>query len=377
MNRAAPIRPIRNVTDHLAALAEIDRLFEAKPGSEERDRLEVLAILVAAYEREALGEPDPIDILAFAMVAQGRSQADLAQLLGSRSRASEILNRRRHLSAEMITRLSEAWSLPRELLRTPYAVASGLKRAALGGSATLLVLVSLFVTGIGGLYLKHSRGLPDAAELVAYSPPDLRRHAEDGELVAVRRFVPLAEIPAHVVKAFVAAEDQHFYSHGGFSGSAILRAAIHNLTREGSTQGAATITQQLAKNLWLADEPPSLARKIKEIILAGRIENELAKERILELYLNQIYFGGNSWGIGAAAAHYFGKTPGELSIAEAAYLAALPKAPNHYRLDLEQNLPRARERRDWVLARMADDGLITLAAAEFAREEPLTGAPSP
>jgi penicillin-binding protein 1A len=111
---------------------------------------------------------------------------------------------------------------------------------------------------------------------------------------------------------------------------------------------------------------------VKEIILARRIEAALDKNRILELYLNQIYFGGYAYGIAAAAEQYFGKTPADLSVAEAAYLAALPKAPNHYRLDLPHNRERAKERRDWVLTRMADDGLITVSAAHYARLEPLT-----
>jgi penicillin-binding protein 1A len=114
---------------------------------------------------------------------------------------------------------------------------------------------------------------------------------------------------------------------------------------------------------------------VKEIILARRMEASLSKERILELYLNQIYFGGSAWGIAAAAEHYFGKRPADLGVAEAAYLASLPKAPNAYRLDQPDNRNRAWVRRNWVLARMADDGLITAAAASFAQKEPLGGRP--
>jgi penicillin-binding protein 1A len=176
-----------------------------------------------------------------------------------------------------------------------------------------------------------------------------------------------------VVLAFLAAEDQDYYGHHGYSIAGILRASIHNARnpRAAKLEGGATISQQLAKNLFLAGQEPSLARKVKEIVLSRRIEAALSKDRILELYLNQIYFGGAAWGIAAASEQYFGKEPLELSIAEAAYLAALPKAPNNYRLDVADNLERAKERRDWVLARMADDGLITAAAAQVAQAEQL------
>src|SRR6185369_10424261 len=131
------------------------------------------------------------------------------------------------------------------------------------------------------------------------------------------------------------------------------------------------ITQQVAKNV-LLKETPSIGRKIKEIILAQRLEKALTKDRILEAWFNVIYFGGNEFGIEAASEHYFGKAPGDLSIAEAAYLAGLPKAPNAYRLDVANNQTRAKERRDWVLARMAADGMITVSAAHLASAEPLT-----
>jgi penicillin-binding protein 1A len=119
-------------------------------------------------------------------------------------------------------------------------------------------------------------------------------------------------------------------------------------------------------------EGPSLRRKIKEIILAQRLEEALTKDRILETWLNVIYFGGQEYGIAAASQRYFGKTPGNLTIAEAAYLAGLPKAPNVYRLDVADNRIRAKERRDWVLDRMATDGMITVSAARLASAEPLT-----
>ncbi|MGO4670284.1 transglycosylase domain-containing protein [Bosea sp. 2RAB26] len=373
-----PVRPIRSEADHHAALAEIDRLFAAEPGSDSADRLEVLCLLVADYERKThpIASPDPIAYLTLAMRAQGRTQAELAELLGSRSRASEVLNRRRHLSAEMIAKLCEAWGVAREPLSVPYAVAGSIKRTALRGAALLGLLAGLSASAIGGLFWAHGRDLPSTAEIAGYVPPDLERYGRDGGLTAYRRPVPLAIIPPHVLKAFLAAEDQDYYRHGGYSLPAILRASAQNLASLGESRtpaGAATITQQLAKNLLLPGQPPSLARKVKEIVLASRIEDALSKDRILELYLNQIYFGGYAYGIAAASAQYFGKSPADLSVAEAAYLAALPKAPNTYRLDIADNRGRAKERRDWVLGRMADDGLITASAAQFAQAEPLTG----
>lgn len=372
-HEAAPLKPIRTEEEHRSALAEIDRLFGAPPGSDEADRLEVLCVLAADYERKvhSLPPPDPLEFLSLAMQMQGRSQADLAQVLGSRSRASEVLNRRRHLSADMIGKLAEAWHLPREPLSAPYAVTGGMKRAAMRGAAVLGVASLLTAATVGGVFWAYGRDVPSTAAIAGYTPPDLKRYGEDGRPVEYRRFVPLSGLPSHVVKAFLAAEDQDYFAHGGYSIPAILRAMAGNVTSGGKPAGASTITQQLAKNVLLAGQAPSIARKVKEIILARRIEAALDKNRILELYLNQIYFGGYAYGIAAAAEQYFDKSPADLSVAEAAYLAALPKAPNLYRLDLPGNRERARERRDWVLTRMADDGLITASAAHFARGEPL------
>jgi penicillin-binding protein 1A len=382
MSAADPMKPIRSAADHRAALEEIDRLFQAESGTAEADRLEVLAVLVADYERKlrSLPPPDPVELLTFAMQAQGRSQADLAGVLGSRSRASEVLNRRRRLSGEMAARLSREWSLPLELLSAPYAVSKDGKRGmARGGMAAAVVAVFLGLS-VGGVYWSYARDLPSVEALAAYTPPNVARHGADGQLLEYRKYAPLSEIPPHVVKAFLAAEDENYYGHPGYSLSAILRAAAHGLQRVAvsgaggdakSPEGAATITQQLAKNVFLAGQSPSLGRKVKEVILAHRIEGALSKDRILEIYLNQIYLGGAAWGIGAAAEQYFGKDLADLSVAEAAYLAALPKAPNAYRLDASENRDRAKIRRNWVLARMADDGLITAAAAQFAQGEPL------
>lgn len=357
-----PIRPIRNAADHAAALAEIDLLFAAVPGSAEADRLEVLAVLVAEYERsqEAMVHTHPIDVLNLSMKAQGRTQADLAALLGSRSRASEVLARRRRLSTTMVEKLAQAWSIPASLLSAPYAARSRMTKALRIGAVTIVSAVVLSAAAIGGAFYYYGANLPNTAQIAATFV---------GSRMNDPGFTPMERISSEVIKAFLAAEDVDFYAHGGYSFTAIVRAAGHTLI-SGKPQGGSTITQQLAKNA-LLNEGRSFDRKIKEIILARRIEQALTKDRILEAYFNRVYFGGEAYGIAAAASRYFGKPPFDLTIAEAAYLAGLLSAPNTYRLDVSANLGRAKARRDWVLRRMADEGLITASAAHFASAEPL------
>jgi penicillin-binding protein 1A len=349
--------------------------MNAAPGSPEEDRLEVLAALVAAYETKQGGPrtADPINVLQLALQAQGKGQRDVAAALGSRSRASEILSRKRHLSADMIEKLSRAFAIPAHLLAAPYEVATGrLRRILVGGATATAIVLGLAGAGTGLLFWHHGQDLPDTDALASYRPPNVARVDETGRMVEQRSFVPLSQIPPHVVKAFLAAEDQDFYDHGGVSTRAVLRAMVQNIAQLGTIPaGASTISQQVAKNVLLPGQPRSLERKVKEIILARRIEETLTKDQILEIYLNQIYFGGSAYGIAAAAQAYFGKEPADLTLAEAAYLAALPKAPNHYRLDMAENRSRAKDRRDWVLARMADDGLISPSAAHLAADEPL------
>src|SRR5690606_18388934 len=171
--------------------------------------------------------------------------------------------------------------------------------------------------------------------------------------------------------AFLSAEDKTFYEHPGIDPMGIVNAAIVNLRNMGGNRrpvGASTITQQVAKNFLLTNEV-SIERKIKEAILAFRIEQTYSKDRILELYLNEIYLGGGSYGVAAAALNYFNKSLSELTLAEAAYLAALPKAPNNYHP--VRHREAAVGRRNWVLGRMAEDGRITRAEAETASREPL------
>ncbi len=204
----------------------------------------------------------------------------------------------------------------------------------------LLSLVLLVGGAIAayGVYRAIEADLPDHRWLAEYQPPQMSRiFAADSRLMAElaqerRVFVPLDAIPRHVQNAFISAEDQNFRTHFGIDPGAILRAAIQNLREMASGRrpvGASTITQQVAKNM-LVGADRSLLRKIREAILAIRIEQAMSKDRILEIYLNEIFLGAQAYGVAAAAQTYFNRDLSELTIAEAAFLAALPKAPNNY-----------------------------------------------
>ena len=182
------------------------------------------------------------------------------------------------------------------------------------------------------------------------------RFAEVFEPDHRRVSVPLAEIPTHVQKAFVAAEDKRFFQHKGIDERGVIRAFVGNLAEPTRPQGGSTITQQLAKNLLVGDDV-TYERKIREMIVAARIERTLSKEEILELYLNSIYLGRASWGIELAAKTYFGKPAKALTQAEGALLAGLTKGPNFYNPDRHPD--RARERLAYVLSRLQEDGAIT------------------
>ncbi len=246
---------------------------------------------------------------------------------------------------------------------------------------TLGLLALAVVGGAGAAFLVYhsfGRDLPDIHQLATYSPPTVTRvHAADGRLLAEyarerRIFVPVAAIPDRVKQAFISAEDQHFYEHPGVDVLGILRASFSNLERLESNRrpaGASTITQQVAKNFLLSNEL-SIGRKIKEAILALRIEQAFSKDQILELYLNEIFLGARSYGVAAAALNYFDKSLDDLSIAEAAFLGGLPKAPSSY--DPRRNPQAAKDRRDYVIGRMQEDGYITAAQADGARAEPIT-----
>src|SRR5690349_10357698 len=204
-----------------------------------------------------------------------------------------------------------------------------------------------------------------------------RVHAGDGSLLAEyakerRLYLPIQAVPKLVINAFVAAEDKNFYQHPGVDIYGIGRAGMLYIENYGSgrrPQGASTITQEVAKNFLLSNEV-SFQRKIKEALLAIRIERTYSKDRILELYLNEIYLGFGAYGVAAASLLYFDKSVHELTIAEAAYLAALPKAPSE--LHPFRNRDRAIERRNYVIDRMREDGYISAADAEKARKAPLT-----
>ena len=241
-------------------------------------------------------------------------------------------------------------------------------------------LFLLVITGAGGtlLVLYHfGRGLPDYQQLAHYEPPTVTRvHAGDGSLLAEyareqRVFVPVAAIPKRVIQAFLAAEDKTFYHHVGVDVPGILRAIVTNVINYATNRrpvGASTITQQVAKNFLLTSEV-SIERKVKEAILAFRIERAFTKDQILELYLNEIYLGFGSYGVAAAALNYFDRPLDGLTLAESAYLAALPKAPNNYHPI--RNREAAVDRRNWVLGRMREDGFITRSAADAAASQPL------
>ena len=239
-------------------------------------------------------------------------------------------------------------------------------RGVVGGLFGIVLLVAA-VGGVGGYvaWERFSADLPDVDGLRNYQPPVMSRvYAGDARLMAElaterRIFVPYSAVPDVVKQAFVSAEDQNFWTHPGVDPLAIVRAAVFDLTHMGQGRrpvGASTITQQVAKNM-LLDNQVSLARKAREAILAMRIEQTLPKERILELYLNEIYLGLSSYGVAAAAQAYFNKPLDKLTLSEAAFLAALPKAPNNYNPFKFPDAAKAR--RDWVLDRMAEDHAIT------------------
>ena len=227
------------------------------------------------------------------------------------------------------------------------------------------VFISLFALFIFLLFIvwHFVLDLPDHEQLINYEPPMVTRvYASNGRLISEyaaeqRSFVPLESVPKIVINSFLVAEDKNFYNHIGIDFTSIIRAAKRNLNNIGGRpEGASTITQQVAKNFFLSREV-SYKRKIKEILLALRIEQILDKNRILELYLNQIYLGFRSYGIAAASLNYFNKSLNELDISEAAFLAALPKAPNNYHPIRKKKA--AIGRRNWVIKRLLQERIIT------------------
>jgi penicillin-binding protein 1A len=223
----------------------------------------------------------------------------------------------------------------------------------------VILMVVAAVSAAAGTLWFIDRNLPDDRKVVFYHP------------AARRLFVPIIEIPAPVIHAFIAAEDANFFGHPGIDVPMLLRAAAVDVFRYasgGRPVGASTITQQLVKNLLLSGKV-SLRRKIKEGLLALRVERALSKDRILEIYLNEIYLGCRAHGVAEAAHNYFGKTLGTLTIDDAAFLAALPKAPNHYN---PLHFPKAAlARRDWVLDRMVENDYLAPDQATAAKAAPI------
>jgi penicillin-binding protein 1A len=242
-------------------------------------------------------------------------------------------------------------------------------------AGTVVFLVG--VAAAAGLIWHFSKDLPDYSQLQDYEPPVMTRvHAADGALLGEysrerRLYLPIQAVPKLVINAFLAAEDKNFYEHGGIDYSGMARAALVYAQNFGSgrrPQGASTITQQVAKNFFFSSEV-SFARKIKEALLAMRLERAYSKDKILELYLNEIYLGQGAYGIAAASLVYFDKSVNELTVAEAAFLAALPKAPGT--LNPVRNHDRAVERRNYVVDRLLENGWIKQTDADTARKDPL------
>ena len=227
------------------------------------------------------------------------------------------------------------------------------------------------------VFMRYGVNLPDYNQLAEYKPPVTSRfYAGDGSLLTEyateqRIFVPLKDIPPNLINAFISAEDKNFWTHSGIDLVGIVRATIVNVKNKllgGGRRmvGASTITQQVAKNFFLSSEQ-SMTRKIKEIILALKMERAFSKRHILTLYFNQIFLGFRSYGVAAAALNYFNKSLDELTLSECAFLASLPKAPNNY--NPITNKDRAITRRNWVLDRMAEDGYISQEEAEVAKQD--------
>ncbi|MGP1274321.1 MAG: penicillin-binding protein 1A [Caulobacterales bacterium] len=252
-----------------------------------------------------------------------------------------------------------------------------LGKLALWAGSTIAIVGVIALVSVAVYVAQVTQDLPDYEQLAEYEPPIMSRmHAGDGLLIAEyaferRVFVPIEAIPPHVTNAFLAAEDANFYNHGGIDLMGLARAAIANIgnvLNGRRLEGGSTITQQVAKNFLLSSEQ-RIARKVQEMVLAMRMERAFTKDRILELYLNEIFLGNRAYGVAAAALNYFDRSLDELELHEVAYLAALPKAPNNYHP--ERHPEAAIGRRNYVLARMHANGFITEAEMREAQAQPL------
>src|ERR671923_2943061 len=242
----------------------------------------------------------------------------------------------------------------------PLALLAGL------GTAAVLLLALVIVLAYPNL--------PELGALTAYQPKiPLRIYTAEGTLIGEfgeerRAVVSITDVPASLKNAIIAAEDERFYEHAGIDYIGVLRAAYANLVAGGRRQGASTITMQVARNFFLSSEK-TLTRKLYEALLAFKIEHSLSKEQILELYINQIYLGQRAYGFGAASQIYYGKALGQLTLAETAMLAGLPKAPSLY--NPIANPQRAKQRQQYVLRRMTELGYIDATQYEDALKAPI------
>lgn len=251
-------------------------------------------------------------------------------------------------------------------------------RRLLGGAVGVFALgVAAVVLGLllaGGVVWYYSRDLPTVEALGSYRPPTVTvvydaEHRVLGEIYDQRRYViPLSEMPDHLKQAFIAAEDAAFYEHRGVDYLGIVRAVIRNTLQGRKAQGASTITQQVARNFLLSNEK-TYERKLKEILLARRIEDAFDKDHILYLYLNEIYLGSRAYGVEAAARVYFGKHAAELNLAESAMIAGLPQRPSDY--SPHRSFEKAKARQKYVLDQMVDKQYIDRATADAAYAQPL------
>jgi len=242
----------------------------------------------------------------------------------------------------------------------------------------LILLLAAVGSAAALVYREFTTSLPPVAKLLDYRPPVATRvFAVDGSLIGEfyvekRYLTPIYRIPKPVQLAFVAAEDANFFDHTGVDPISIFRAALNNYRAGATRQGGSTITQQVVKSLLLSPER-SYERKLKELVLAIRLEQQLTKDEILYLYLNQIFLGNGAYGVQAAALEYFGKDVSDLTVGEAAILAGLPQAPSRY--SPVKHFRRAKARQRYVLERMVEEGFITRDEAERAASEPILLAP--
>lgn len=245
------------------------------------------------------------------------------------------------------------------------------KKAAL---AVRIILIFILLGAIAGVFLAYTQEIPEVADLRNYKPNLSTAIYDSGNTLISqlyteqRTMVKIADVPLNLQNAIIAKEDPRFYQHSGFDFKGIIRAAFTNMLHRKVIEGASTITQQLARNIFLTREK-TLTRKIKEALLALQIEKYYTKKEILELYCNQIYFGSGAYGVEAAARTYFGKHVNELNLQECAMLAALPQAPSQF--TPYKNPDVAKEKRDVVLSRMAERGFITESERDFAIEQPI------